>query len=349
MKRIDTGAVPWLTGLSARLLVLTIFFVMVSEVFIYAPSIGRYRLVYMQERIAAAHLASLALDVPSDNLVSTALMEELLDHARSRGIVLRRPDSKALMLSSNMPASVAATYDLREMAFFPLIWKAFLVLGRSGTRYIRVIGQSPKSTDILVETIIDEAPMRAEMFDFSGRILALSIAISLMTATLVYLSLHLLFVRPMLGITQSMVSFRNDPEDARRMIVPGRRRDEIGRAQRELADMQGGLRSALQQRERLAKLGTAVTKINHDLRNILATVQLLSDRVGDSDDPKVRRVAPSLLAAIDRAIKLCSETLSFAHEGAPPPQPAGFELAALVGEVGGVVILVHQRDAELIN
>ena len=81
-----SGSTAWLTGLSARLLILTIFFVMLSEVFIYAPSIGRYRLVYMQERIAAAHLASLALDAPSDNVVGVQLMEQLLDHARSHGL-----------------------------------------------------------------------------------------------------------------------------------------------------------------------------------------------------------------------------------------------------------------------
>jgi signal transduction histidine kinase len=324
----------WLTGLSARLLMLTVFFVMLSEVLIYAPSIGRYRLVYMQERIAAAHLASLALDAPSDKAVSGALMEELLDHARSYGIVLRRPASKALMLSANMPPAIDATYDLAEGKFFALIWEAFLVLARDRNRVIRIIGVSPKDADVVVETLIDETPMRLQMYDYSGRILLLSIVISLVTASLVYLSLHWLFVRPMLGITQSMVAFRANPEDAGRVIRPGGRRDEIGRAQRELADMQSGLRAALQQRERLAALGTAVTKINHDLRNILATAQIVADTVESSQDPKVRHVAPTLLGAIDRAVKLCGQTLVYAHEGTPAPIYSDVDLAALVDEVG---------------
>ncbi|MEK9644066.1 MAG: hypothetical protein VW547_00840 [Alphaproteobacteria bacterium] len=74
-----------------------------------------------------------------------------------------------------------------------------------------------------------------------------------------------MFVRPMLNLTDSMVIFRRDPDDARRLIRPGRRRDEIDRAQRELARLQRRLRDALKQRTRLAALGTAVTKINHDL------------------------------------------------------------------------------------
>ena len=39
------------SGLSARLLVLTVFFVLLGEIFIYVPSIARYRLVYLEERI----------------------------------------------------------------------------------------------------------------------------------------------------------------------------------------------------------------------------------------------------------------------------------------------------------
>lgn len=330
----DMRSVNRFTGLSARLLLLTIAFVMLSEIFIYAPSVGRFRLVYLKERVAAAHLASLALEVPPDNLVSASLREQLLDHAESFGIVLRRPASKALMLSSDMPPRIDATFDLREERFFPLIGQAFVTLAGDGKRFLRIIGTSPKDTSVVVETVISETPMRDAMLDYSGRILALSIMISLMTASLVYLSLHWLFVRPMRGITASMVSFRNDPEDGRRMMVPGGRRDEIGVAQRELADMQRDLRAALQQKARLAALGFAVTKINHDLRNILSTAKLVSDHMGESDDPKVRRVAPTLLGAIDRAVKLCSETLGFSRDGLPPPELSRFQLRDLVVELG---------------
>jgi len=51
-------------SLSARLLLLTIVFVMVSEVLIYAPSIGRFRLVYLEERLAAGGSRSWRLKRP---------------------------------------------------------------------------------------------------------------------------------------------------------------------------------------------------------------------------------------------------------------------------------------------
>lgn len=176
------------------------------------------------------------------------------------------------------------------------------------------------------------------MWDYSARILLLSFLISLVTASLVFLSLRWQFVRPMLGITESMVRFREDPEDGGRVIRLGKRRDELGRAERELYALQTGLRSSLQQRAHLAALGSAVTKINHDLRNILATAQIVSDQLGTIENDKIKRVAPGLTAAIDRAVEICSQTLHYAHDGTPEPEYQGFRIAGLIDEVAAVTI-----------
>jgi len=334
-------------GLSARLLLLTIFFVMLSEVFIYAPSIGRYRVVYFQERIAAAHLASLALEVPSENLVSKKLQRELLDHARSYGIVLKRPASKSLMLSDDMPLQIDATFRMDEGSFMGLIGAAFDILLSDGSRTFRIIGQSPKDRNVVVETVIAERPLRDAMIDYSLNILGLSIVISLMTAVLVYASLQWLFVRPMRSLTAAMVSFRRAPEDATRLVKPGTRTDELGVAERELSGMQRGLRAALMQKTRLAALGTAVTKINHDLRNILATAQLVSDHLEVTEDPNVKRVAPTLMGAIDRAVTLCSKTLRFVQEGATELDVTRFGLAPLLDELSDAASTIGDGSAVL--
>src|SRR5439155_25223663 len=168
----------------------------------------------------------------------------------------------------------------------------------SGTRIMRVLGPAPTGPDATVEVLLDEAPLRRAMWAFGERILELSVVISLITAALVYLSLQWLLVRPMRRITASMTQFREDPEDASRKIVPSGRRDEIGGAETELAMLQETVRQALGQRARLAALGTAVTKINHDLRAILATARLVSDGLADSPAPEVRRIAPRLFEAI---------------------------------------------------
>ena len=325
---------PLAESLSARLLLLTIAFVMLAEVLIYAPSIGRFRLVYLEERLAAAHLAILALEATPDQMIGEDLKRELLDHVGAYSVGLTRPGAGKLMLMVTTPGPVDASYDLREASFFGLIGDAFMTLMDDGGRVLRVVGVSPKDGKTLVEVVLEEAPLRRQMLGYSERILALSLVISLFTAALVYLSLHLLMVRPMRRITESMARFRDDPEDASRIIKPSARSDEVGVAQRGLAEMQEGLRGALRQRARLAALGAGITKISHDLRNILATARLVSDRLVESEDPEVRRTAPTLLSAIDRAVNLCAQTLNFTSEGAPAVDLSRFDLGELVREVG---------------
>jgi hypothetical protein len=69
--------------------------------------------------------------------------------------------------------------------------------------------------------------------------------------------------------------------------VVSTRRDEIGRAEAELDRMQTDLLAALASKARLAALGEAVAKINHDLRNMLTSAQMASDRLAALGDPKV--------------------------------------------------------------
>jgi signal transduction histidine kinase len=90
----------------------------------------------------------------------------------------------------------------------------------------------------------------------------------------------------------------------------------------------------LSQKSRLAALGLAVSKINHDLRNLLANTQLLSDRLTSSPDPTVQRFGPKLIASLDRAIAYCNDTLRFGRAAERPPQRQLIRLHDLVVEVG---------------
>jgi len=180
---------------------------------------------------------------------------------------------------------------------------------------------------------MEEAPLRRAMLEFSGNILVLSLIISGITAMLVYASLHYLFVRPMRRITANMMAFRKDPENPMRIVQESGRHDEIGMAERELAAMQADIASMLQQKNRLASLGLAVSKINHDLRNLLASAQLFSDRLSSLPDPRVQRFAPKLMHALERAIAFCQSTLSYGQAQEPPPDRRDVLLEPLVEEV----------------
>jgi len=339
------------TSLSAKLLLLTILFVLLAEVLIYAPSIARFRMSYLEERLAAAHIAALSVEAAPDLMVTKELQAKLLAYTGTHVIDLIQPGARVYMLSRPMPPQADAVYDLRGtgmgMQFVDAgnaLWLALEgAFGPQRDRVIRVIDRSPNDPAQRVEVTMDERPLIDAMLDFSRRILAVSVAISLIAAILVYVTLHALLVRPMRRLTAEVVAFRRDPDGAL-PLVPGTRADEIGVAERELAAMQGTVRAALRQRERLATLGTAVAKINHDLRGILSTASLLSERLTESADPEVRRVTPRLVASLDRAVELCSQTLSFTRDGVLPLSPARTDLHRLVEEVGAEVLATARPD-----
>ncbi|HEX4185667.1 MAG TPA: HAMP domain-containing sensor histidine kinase [Stellaceae bacterium] len=307
---------------------------MVSEVMIFVPSVARFRMTYLENRLAAGHLATVALGASATGELEPGFADKLLTQAGVRGVAFHNRDGTVLRLDSANPPQPDFTIDLTHPDILLAIRGSFRTLFGKGDRVLRVLGPSTTDSAETIEVLLDEAPLRSEMWDFGFRILELSVVISLVTAALVYLSLQWLLVRPMRRITASMMNFREDPEDASRMIAASRRKDEIGVAERELGVLQRTVRQALAQRARLAALGTAVTKINHDLRNILATARLVTDGLTASAAPEVRRVAPRLLDAIDRAVGLCTRTLDFSREGAPPLAPTRFSIAALIDEIG---------------
>ena len=322
------------SGLSARLLVLTVLFVLLGEILIYVPSIARHRLVFLEERIDAARIAALAVEAAPDGMVTEELGAALLDRAGVTAVSLKRTGERKLVLADDMPVTIDASFDLREATPLRLIGHAANTLRYGGERTIRVMGVAPGDpSDTVVDIVLPEAPMYASMLDYAGRILVLSIILALVVATLVYLSLHWLMVLPLGRMTDSLVSFRRAPEDASATVRVSGRRDEIGLAQRELQVMQRRVRAALRQRARLAAVGAGVAKINHDLRNMLATAAVLTDRLAAARDPEVQKLAHPLVAAIDRAIALCTHTLSFTTGRLPPPSRRSFALAPLVDDV----------------
>lgn len=335
-------------SLSARLLVLTIFFVMLSEVLIFGPSVARFRVSWLTERLGAAHLAVLALDATPDGMVSEMLRTQLLDHVDAIAVIVRRGASR-LVLSRDMPPTVDATIDLMDMSWPRLIRDAFATIGRTEARVVRVMGASPKSPEVVIELVIHEMALHDSLVDFAWRIFGLSLLISLITAALVYFALQWLMVRPMRRLTEYIVAFRENPEDESRSLRPSGRADEIGVAERELVAMQDDLRGALRQQSHLAALGTAVAKVNHDLRGILSSALVVSDRLETSNDPSVRSITPRIISSIERAVALCTETLDYVGKERAALRPRRFDLRALVEDVAAGIVVPDGRAFAVAN
>lgn len=329
-------------GLPSKLLLLTAAFVLMAEALIFLPSIANYRISWLEERLTAAQLAALASEAFPGGEVPSALRADLLRTAQVRAIASRSEGARRLVLPVEGEITIDAVYDLRGDP--DSAWQgAGLNLGQIrdaiGTmfsregRIIRVVGKSGGDSADLIEIVIPEAPLKAAMLRYGLNILWLSIIISALTAAVVYVALSRLLVKPLTRLTRNMLRFSEDPEDASRIMPASGRMDEIGVAERELASMQTQLATLLAQKNRLAQLGLAVSKINHDLRNMLANAQLISDRLVDIPDPTVQRFVPKLIASLDRAITFCNSSLQFGRAAEEAPRRELMLLRPLVEEV----------------
>jgi signal transduction histidine kinase len=339
-------------SLSGRLLLLTIFYVLLTEVLILVPSLGRYHRSLLESHIESAEIAILPFTEAGGEALSQGLRHQLLARAGADAVMLRRADQRELFLAHDEPTHFELTIDLRDRSLFAQMVEALDCL-MQGRRTLHVIAATQIRGAQAVEVIVGEAPIRAALVGYADRLVLLGLLISLATAFLVFASLYLVFVRPMRRLTFAMLRFREDPEDASRIVATSSRKDEIGVAQRELAAMQRDIFGFLQQKARLAALGSAVAKIQHDLRNILASAQLASDRLASVDDPVVQRLTPRLFAALDRAIRLATNTLRFGRADEHPPERRRIRLLPIVTEAfetataGNAAMFAGEVDAAL--
>ena len=207
-----------------------------------------------------------------------------------------------------------------------------------GARELHIVAPTRIKGAQSIGIVLGEAPLRKLLLVYAKRAVVAALFISGVTAALVFASLYFFLVRPMRRITRAMVEFRENPEDAGRILAASQGAGEIGLAERELAAMQRDLHDSLRQKTRLAALGAAVARIQHDLRNILANAQLASDRLAASEDPVVKRLTPSLVSSIDRAIALATNTLKFGRTQERLPQKEPVALRDLIDEVAQTVL-----------
>lgn len=314
---------------------------LVVETLIFIPSASDFRTEWMKDRVQAARVAALALEAAPSRMVSEELADDLLMRAEVLAVAELSPDMREQILAPSQPLNG----EIKTISLFQSHW-----LGRLGATLetlnapegrllmMRDAGSAPGR---VLEVIVPEEPLKRELWEYARNILILSLIISLAVGGLLYLMLFLLVVQPMRRVTQSVEQIRNDPGSWTRRMSPTARRDEIGRAQNALADMEAAVSDSFRQQERLAQLGEAVAKINHDLRNSLATAQLASDGLSRSEDPRVAKTLPRLERALERAIGLASDTLKYGRSSVPEANMQPVKLSEAVSEAAAEALAGH--------
>jgi signal transduction histidine kinase len=334
-------------GLASRVLALLVGFVILAEIAIYVPSIANFRTNWLLTRLSAAYTAALVLEAAPKGMVPAELKRELLDSVGARMIVLQMGDARHLLAVSDMPPAIDETADLRSYSAWESVMAALQALVAPAGRIIDVKGPAPMGANF-IEIAMDEAPLKAAMREYSENIVLVSLFISAIVATCAALAIHMMVLRPVRRLTSNVMAFAERPEDASRIIVPSRRTHEIGQAEKALAVMESALARELREKKHLAALGLAVAKISHELRNMLASAQLLSDRLADLDDPLAKRLAPKLIGTLDRAIRFCQATLAYGRAAEENPKPQPVSLYPLAGEALETAV-PEQSGVEAVN
>ncbi len=340
----------WPGGLSARLLILTALFIALTGAFILPPSLAAFEERWLLDRVRAAELASLATEVAPDRVVTEQLSSQLLTTAGVETVAIQSEGMRRLVLQGPRRAQAPYLVDLRHQAVASWLTAPLQTLSGGKGRAVRVIAEPRFRKADFIEVVAPDGELRKELTGYLWRLILITVVVAGLAGLVVFLSLNLFLVRPMQRITRSMERFRADPDDPQSHLVASGRRDEIGRAEVELDRMQTDLRTALNSRARLAALGEAVAKINHDLRNMLTSAQIASERLAMVKDPQVAQAMPRLERALDRAIKLATDVLTYGktQEAAPVsvavPLAAALDAAAEEARLGGNTEFASEVD-----
>lgn len=321
-----------MAGLSGRLLALTLAAVAVVAALIFIPSVAAFHTQWLTERVDAARLATLAVQAAPNLEVSDEMAERLLSQAQVKAVAIRRDGQRELILGTVAPPEPPLRIEVQGRGPVASALEALQAYVTPRARYLLIVDSTPMPDVEFIEVLVPSAPLKDALLGFTGRALLMTLLASAIVGLVLYAALAVLFVAPMRRLARAMARFREAPEDPTRAITPSGRDDEIGVAEAALAELQAEVRQALRQKARLAALGEAVAKINHDLRNVLSNAQLVSDRLAQSSDPQVRAQGEKLVRAIDRGVRLAQDVLAFSRSEERPPAAEPILLRPLLEE-----------------
>ncbi|MDI6025599.1 HAMP domain-containing sensor histidine kinase [Corticibacterium sp. UT-5YL-CI-8] len=340
--------IPLGRGLSAKVLLLTIVFVLLAEIVIFVPAISTFRVRWLDERLSTAASVALVLIQGDPASLSRDAQNEVLKSISAKAIAVRDGGVSRLLVATEMPPQVDQHIDLDDTPILGSATDALYTLVFGGKDMLRIYGHVGDS-DKEFELVFPDYQLRKAMLGYSAVIALVALLISLVTAALVYFAIDRIMIRPIRSMTRSMLAFSRTPDDPSAIIDHDGRADEIGVAERELSSMQVNLQRMLGEQKHLADLGLAVSKINHDMRNILASAQLMSDRLLQVKDPSVQAFAPKLLRTLDRAVSYSENVLAYGRAQELPPARRKLRLRQLVDEVHGLLGPEPSTGVEFIN
>ncbi len=332
---------------------------MAAEAIIFIPSAAMFRQTWLQKRAEAAGLLTLAIEGVPGYEGGEMLSKKFMHDTDVSLVVQKRigPNGESmsqLVLGAPPDTDKIIIADLRTKRRLPLFRESFRDFFSKGDAYIRVLSEPSVQGVESLELLVPQKALKMALTDYSRRVLLWSLAISILTGLMIYAALSRMIVRPISKLARGLARFRQDPRKHLADDKPILRQDEIGQLENEFIDMKDGVRLAFQRQERLATLGMAMAKINHDLRNVLSSTQLISDRLLMAKEDSIKGMGERLERVVGRGVNLCEATLKFSQSVEELPKPRSIRIALLIEEAAtdsmaeaGKVKFVNDVDSNL--
>jgi signal transduction histidine kinase len=318
-------------GLAARVLAVTIGFVLLAMSLFYVTRVTAHREMLLHGKISAVQTTvdafGLAGPTPPQDL-----SQKILNSVDVKWMAIETPAGRREFVTSGGPLDSVESIVADDSSYVESLAATFHALFAAPGTVVKLSAPA-QANEPAIEFAFDETTLVQSLRRVSYNFLTISLTIAAVVTCVLWAALWRMVLQPVRRLTSNIIAFGESPQDASRVIAPSGRSNEIGRAEAALAVMQGSLAHELAQGKRLAELGMAVARINHDLRNILSAAQLISDRLATIPDPLAQRLAPRLVATLDRAIQFCQSTLTYGASRELPPSRRRFDLSELVIQV----------------
>jgi len=319
-------------GLAARVLAVTIGFVFLAMGLFYVSRLSAHREMWLHGKIAWTQTAIDAFGLAGPNPPSADLSQKILHSLDVKWLAVETPAGRREFVIAGGPPATAEWIVADDNSYFESLAATFRTLFAAPDTVAK-LSVPAQGNEPAIEFAFNEKPLVHSLRRVSGNFLTISLVIAAVVTCVLWAALWRMVLQPVRRLTSNIIAFGESPQDASRVITPSGRGSEIGRAETALAVMQRSLAHELAQGKRLAELGMAVARINHDLRNMLSAAQLISDRLTTIPDPLAQRLAPRLVATLDRAIQFCQATLTYGAGRELPPSRRRFDLSELVAQV----------------
>lgn len=340
--------IPFHRRMRVRLILLITLSVFITEIMVFMPSIASMQQSWLEDHHQSTKAISMILASSPEITLSPSLQKNVLTATDALAISIVKNNQKYNFATSPDLTKVNETINLPDYSETKALLDSLSTLYFGGNNILLLRGPI-EGTDITLEVTVADAKLREAMIDFSWHFIVISLTIAIVAATTIYLIVHELLVRPLQNIYTNMLDFVMEPHNPSKILVPEARRDELGITQKRISVIESELQKSYAHQKHLANLGLAVSKINHDMRNILASAQLMSDHLADAKDPMVKKIAPKLIRAIDRAVTYSQTVITYGRTQEEAPKRKTLLLHDLVEDVFESLTLPGSDQVEFID